>query len=59
MNNIFDLFVDFTRNIANLFNWLFFEQITFTINGNTYEIIPIGLLIGGIGLTIGIIRRIL
>lgn len=58
-NNFFDFFIDFSKNIVSLLEWLFFINIEFTINGITYELLPVGLLVGVIALSVGIIRRIL
>lgn len=59
MNLLFDFFIDFTKNIGVLFEWLFSDGFTININGEDISIIPIGLIIGSVALSIGLIRRIL
>lgn len=59
LNQFFDFFINFSKNIVNLIEWLFVSGIEITINGQTYELVPIGLLIGVIALSVGILRRIL
>lgn len=50
---------DFLINVVNLLDQIFFSNLTLVIAGETYELAPIGLLVGGIGLIIGLTRRII
>lgn len=59
LNIVIDFANKFLINVVNLLDQLFFTNLTIIINGETYELVPIGLLIGGIGLLIGLTRRIL
>lgn len=59
MNALFDFFIDFSKNIGVLFNWLFTDSFSININGENIAIVPIGLIIGSVALSVGLIRRIL
>ena len=59
MISLFDFFIDFAINIGTLFDWLFTEYINININGSQITLMPIGFLVGTLGLTIGILRRVL
>lgn len=59
LNIVIDFANKFLINVVNLLDQLFFKNLTLIIGGETYELVPIGLLIGGIGLLIGLTRRIL
>lgn len=60
-NNIYDFFINFSKNLYILFEWIFFASIEFNLGGNSYTIVPIDLLIatGALALSVGLLRRIL
>lgn len=57
--DVIDFANKFLINIVNFLDQIFFTNLTIIISGTEYELAPIGLLIGGVGLLIGLIRRIL
>lgn len=59
LNTVIDFVNDFIINVVNLLDQIFFTNFSIIIAGETYDIVPIGLLIGGIGLIVGLIRRII
>lgn len=58
LNVVLDFINKFIINVVNLLDQMFFTNLTIIIKGETYVLVPIGLLIGGIGLLIGLFRRI-
>lgn len=59
LNTVIEFVNDFLINVVNLLDQLFFTSLTIVIGTETYTLVPIGLLIGGIGLLIGLVRRII
>lgn len=59
LNIVIEFINEFLINVVNLLDDIFFTNLTIVISGETYTLAPIGLLIGGIGLIIGLARRIL